>query len=129
MNKHILVVDDDPAILIILRDRLRSYGYTVTTAYDGRAALESIKKEEPDCVLLDLEMPEMSGFEVLEVLGRTHSHLPVLVVTASASKPSAKKALEAGATGYILKPFDPGTLKTEVARILNPDNDRDNDKA
>jgi len=117
MGKRILVIDDDVGIVLILRDRLRSYGYEVTCAYDGATGIEKISEVDPHCVLLDLEMPGMSGFEVLEALKKSRPALPVLVVTASASKPAAKRALDAGAAGYVLKPFDPETLRKEVGRI------------
>jgi CheY-like chemotaxis protein len=98
---------------------LRSYGYTVSCVPDGQSALKKVAQEIPDCGLLDLEMPDMSGFEVLAILKESHPDLPVLVVTASVSKFNTKKALEAGAAGYLLKPFDPEKLRSEVARILD----------
>jgi two-component system chemotaxis response regulator CheY len=116
--KSVLIVDDEVGIVTILSDRLRSYGYAVRYAFDGPSALNKVAEEEPDCVLLDLEMPDMGGFEVLEELKKAHPKLPVLVVTASASKQNAKKMLEAGAIGYLLKPFDPKTLQSEVARAV-----------
>lgn len=118
--ESILVVDDEPGIATILRDRLRSYGYGVSTAFDGPTALTMVTQDEPDCVLLDLEMPGMSGYEVLTELKKDYPELPVLVVTASSSRPKIDRALEAGAAGYVLKPFDPEKLRSEVARVLGP---------
>jgi len=72
----ILVVDDEVGITTILRDRLRSYGYKVHCALDGPSALNKVEKEKPNCVLLDLEMPGMSGFQVLAELNKKNPELP-----------------------------------------------------
>jgi CheY-like chemotaxis protein len=118
-GKRILVVDDDAGIVTILKGRLRSYGYEVRCAFDGASALEMVAEEVPDCVILDLEMPVMGGFEVLAQLKERHPTLPVLVLTASASKTTEQRVLEAGAVGYVLKPFDPETLRLQVERAVS----------
>ena len=118
-GKRVLVVDDDVGITTILKGRLRSYGYEVRCAFDGAGALEMVAEEVPDCVILDLEMPGMGGFEVLAQLKESHPTLPVLVLTASSSRTTEQKVLEAGAMAYVLKPFDPETLRLEVERAVN----------
>ena len=77
MQKTILVVDDDPDIVLMLTDRLESLGYATLSAVDGQRALELLESEEPGLVLLDLEMPRMTGLEVLEQVGPARAGAPL----------------------------------------------------
>lgn len=115
----ILIVDDEPVNVTLLEHMLRSDGYTrFQSVTDSRTALAAIAEFEPDLILLDLMMPHVDGFAVLEALrfGATNTFLPVLVLTADSNDSSRRRALAAGATDFLLKPFD----KTEVLlRIRN----------
>ena len=81
LQPHVLVVDDEPAIVNFIRTSLKIQGYQVTTASGGREALKSIEVEKPDIMVLDVVMPEMSGLEVLREL-RAYSQLPVIILSA-----------------------------------------------
>jgi DNA-binding response OmpR family regulator len=102
-NKKILIVDDEPLILRVLGIKLRVAGYEVITALNGQQALELIDSARPDIMLLDIVMPGMDGFQVLQKL-RPLSDLPVIAF--SARPESARKALSLGANDFLAKPFD-----------------------
>jgi signal transduction histidine kinase/DNA-binding response OmpR family regulator len=114
----VLVVDDEPDTVQFLRDTLKAEGFRVITAHDGRQALDTLKRVRPDLVLLDIMMPELSGFQVLEALGsdpRT-APIPVVVLTARADDVDAQRGLALGARRYMSKPFDVGALIAEIQR-------------
>lgn len=117
---RVLVTDDDAHIRSLLQDILESGGFQVDTARDGKEALEKIYRSVPDLLLLDVEMPEMTGWEVV---GRIKAdtllqHLPVLMLT-SLSRPEDKiQGLDLGANDYVTKPFNPGELLARVRGIL-----------
>jgi CheY-like chemotaxis protein len=114
----VLVVDDETDTLDFLRDTLRSEGFRVVAAHDGRQALEALAKTRPDLVLLDIMMPELSGFEVLEALAQhpETANIPVVVLTARADDLDAQRGLALGARKYMSKPFDVQALIAEVQR-------------
>jgi signal transduction histidine kinase/DNA-binding response OmpR family regulator len=114
----VLVVDDETDTLDFLRDTLRSEGFRVVAAHDGRQALEALAKTRPDLVLLDIMMPELSGFEVLEALAQhpDTANIPVVVLTARADDVDAQRGLALGARKYMSKPFDVQALIAEVQR-------------
>ena len=114
----ILVVDDDPDIQEVLRDRLESLGYEVLTASNGKDALESIAKESPQMVLLDIEMPEMNGLEVLKELRSRQTDLTVVIITAYGTIERAVQAMKAGAYDFIPKPFEPDHIEVVVKKAL-----------
>jgi signal transduction histidine kinase/DNA-binding response OmpR family regulator len=118
----VLVVDDERDTAELIRDTLRNEGLRTQVAHHGRQALELIARKRPDLVILDIMMPEMSGFEVLEALARDHttSAIPVLVLTARGDESDARRGLALGAKRYISKPFDLRALITEVRRHLGP---------
>lgn len=101
---RILIADDDPQILRALRITLSARGYDVTTAEDGRQAINSAIEDHPDLVVLDLGMPEMTGIEVIEAL-RGWSTVPILVVSGRSDSADKVDALDAGADDYVTKPF------------------------
>jgi two-component system response regulator VicR len=86
MAKKILVVDDEPHILTTLKDRLEFNKYEVVTALNGREAVDKVKSDSPDAVVLDLRMPEMDGMETLQEIRKFNKDIPVLILTAYASK-------------------------------------------
>ncbi len=112
-NFRILLVDDEARILKFLVARLRASGYEVITAGDGEQALEQVREQEPDLVVLDLILPGKSGLQTLEEL-RFFSAVPVIVLSARGGDADKIKGLELGADDYLAKPFNPDEL---VARI------------
>ena len=110
---RILVVDDEQRILNFLKTKLKASGYEVLTAGDGAQALEQIQAQEPDLVVLDLLMPRMDGFEMMEQL-RSFSSVPIVILSARGDDIDRIKGLKLGADDYLPKPFNPEEL---IARI------------
>jgi DNA-binding response OmpR family regulator len=114
----ILIVDDEPDVLLLLRINLEAAGYQAVLAADGETALERIADSAPDLVLLDIMMPVMDGWGVLQALaGRSDAPL-VVVVSAKSSDRDIVRALTSGAMDYVTKPFDPDDLTGVVERVL-----------
>ncbi|WBU37129.1 response regulator [Homoserinibacter sp. YIM 151385] len=101
---RILIADDDPQILRALRITLAAHGYEVTTASDGRAALEAASRTHPELVVIDLGMPGLTGVEVIQAI-RGWSAVPILVVSGRTESWDKVEALDAGADDYVVKPF------------------------
>jgi len=118
VNEKILVVDDEEAILLGVGDLLASEGYRVSTARDGREALERFAADRPDLVLLDVMMPEMSGYDVCRAIRRTDPLTPVLMLTAKSEEVDKVVGLELGADDYVVKPFGTGELTARVHAAL-----------
>jgi DNA-binding NtrC family response regulator len=117
----ILVVDDDPDIITVLRDRLEAFGYGTVCAGDGRHALELIEQETPHLVLLDLEMPRLSGLDVLKRLPQSRPlghEMPVIVMTAHGTITAAVQAMKQGAHDFLTKPFDVDHLAIVITKAL-----------
>ena len=120
MNQKILVADDEPNIVISLEYLLKREGYTVLIARDGQEALETIAREQPDLVLLDVMMPKKTGFEVCQSV-RASDKLQatkILMLTARGRDTDVTKGLALGADAYITKPFSTRELKQKVAQML-----------
>jgi len=118
--KRILVIDDLPENVFLLRDRLEHEGYEVLTAYDGKSGIEKAITEIPDLILLDVMMPDINGFDVCKTLvndSRT-SAIPIILVTAKTDVEDTKEGLDAGAYGYIKKPFNKVELLARVKSAL-----------
>ncbi|MBH0200233.1 MAG: response regulator [Nitrospira sp.] len=116
MPSYILVVDDDPDIRHILRERLESYGNLVETAADGPAAIEKLKHFILSGIFLDIRMPGMDGIQVLAQI-RAHSlTIPVVIVTAAGRVELANASIQAGAQACLFKPFDQAQIKHVVER-------------
>jgi CheY-like chemotaxis protein len=111
LNKKVLVVDDDPDIRQILRDRLSFFGYAVETAMDGREAMDVLGRSRFDGMLLDVRMPGIDGIEVLRRTHENHPALPVVMISALSVPERAAQAIAQGACAYLIKPFDPVQLK------------------
>ena len=114
MPEKVLVVDDEEGIVEFIEMSLRREQYDVLKAYTGREALDSVKRDEPDLVLLDIGLPDIDGFEVCRQI-RAFSELPIIMVTASGAKDTAIKAISLGAQAYLLKPFDVEELAQVIA--------------
>ncbi|MBE9041365.1 response regulator [Oscillatoriales cyanobacterium LEGE 11467] len=127
----VLVVDDNEANRDLLRRRLERQGYTVAVAEDGYRALELIDKQSFDLVLLDIMMPRMNGYQVLETLksNSARNYLPVLVISALDDIDSVVKCIELGAEDYLPKPFNPVLLKARIGACLEKKRLRDREKA
>ena len=121
MPKKILVVDDEKHIVRLVQANLDRAGYTVVTAYDGKEALEKVAEENPDLVVLDVMMPYMDGFEVLQNLRRnpTTRDIPVIMLTAKAQDADVFKGWQSGVDCYLTKPFNPMELLSFVKRIFD----------
>jgi two-component system, OmpR family, KDP operon response regulator KdpE len=113
----ILVVDDDPRMLRLLRLNLERAGYRVATEGDGVAALDRVALERPDLILLDVMMPAMDGFTFLARL-REFSAVPVILLTAKGEERDKVQGLDLGADDYLTKPFGPAELLARVRAVL-----------
>ncbi len=120
LNAKILVVDDEPQNVRLLQIRLQADGYTVLTATNGQEALERVKIEAPDLILLDVMMPGMNGFEVCRRIRAEEStqFIPVVMVTALSDKEDRITAIEAGADDFISKPFDSHEVLARVSSLV-----------
>jgi two-component system, OmpR family, alkaline phosphatase synthesis response regulator PhoP len=114
----ILVVEDDPSILLGLRMNLVNAGYTVRIAQDGTSGLAEILREKPALVILDLMLPGLNGLEVLSRLRSTDRTLPVLVLTALGAEKDKVRGLDLGANDYVTKPFSVAELLARVRALL-----------
>ena len=114
----VLIVEDDAALREALCDTLAVAGYRATTADDGRAALDLLSRESVDMVVSDVNMPELDGQQLLERIRNSQPGLPVVLMTAYGTVQKAVEAMRAGASDYLLKPFDAGALVELVRRYL-----------
>ncbi|HSB72086.1 MAG TPA: sigma-54 dependent transcriptional regulator [Candidatus Methylomirabilis sp.] len=118
---RILVVDDDPDILDLLSDRLRLMQFEVACASDGEAALDFLRQDPPPLTILDLQLPRLSGLEVLQAIRREGLETTVIVITAWGTPERAVEAMRAGAYDFIPKPLDPAHLEVVVNKALERD--------
>lgn len=120
MSKKILAVDDEKHIVRLVQINLQKAGYEVTTASNGREALESVAEQHPDLIVMDVMMPEMDGFAALQKLKENPAtaKIPVIMLTAKAQDEDVFKGWKSGADLYLTKPFNPAELLTFVKRIF-----------
>lgn len=120
MARKILAVDDEKHIVRLVQVNLERQGYEVVTANDGKEALEKVESERPDLVVLDVMMPYMDGFEVLQNLRRNPAtrDIPVIMLTAKAQDADVFKGWQSGVDCYLTKPFNPMELISFVKRIF-----------
>jgi DNA-binding response OmpR family regulator len=114
---RILVVDDEPKIVQLVRDYLERAGFAVSTARDGSEALMRAHQERPDLIVLDLGLPELDGLEVTRRL-RRDSGVPIIMLTARDDETDKVVGLEMGADDYVTKPFSPRELAARVGAVL-----------
>jgi two-component system KDP operon response regulator KdpE len=114
---NILIVDDEPQIRRTLRVTLVPHGYTVVDARNGEEALEALRQEKPDLVLLDLNMPGMGGLETCRAI-REHSDVAIIVLTVRDTEKDKVQALDAGADDYVTKPFSTPELLARIRAAL-----------
>jgi DNA-binding response OmpR family regulator len=117
MAKKILVVDDEPKIVRLVRVYLERAGFRVLTAYNGREALTLFAAEEPHLVILDLMLPDMDGLDIAREI-RKRSQTPIIMLTARAEEADRVAGLELGADDYVVKPFNPRELVARVRAVL-----------
>lgn len=117
MTQKILVVDDEPQIVKVLKAYLEKEGYDVVTASDGKVALDTFDREKPGFVILDLNLPSMDGLDICKEI-RITSDVPILMLTARVEESDKLIGLEFGADDYVLKPFSPREVVARVRTIL-----------
>ena len=115
---NILIVDDDPDVQEVLKDRLESLGYRAVPALTGRQGLELLDKESPQMVFLDIELPDMNGLEALKAIRKRQNDVAVVIVTAYGTIERAVQAMKDGAYDFIQKPLKPGYVALIVERAM-----------
>jgi two-component system alkaline phosphatase synthesis response regulator PhoP len=120
MRRKILVVEDDPDQLEVIRSNLKNAGFAIGTASNGVDALKKARSVSPDLIVLDVMMPELDGFAVCETLRENPAtaSVPIVMLTGLCSHISRLVAFESGATDYIIKPFNPEQLVSKVEKLL-----------
>ena len=116
-QRRILLVEDEESLAESIRYSLEQDGFTVTLAADGRKAIERFRSDDPDLVILDLMLPELSGLDVCRLI-REESNVPIVMVTAKDSEADKVAGLELGADDYVTKPYSPRELVARVRAVL-----------
>jgi DNA-binding NarL/FixJ family response regulator len=119
-NKRLLLIDDDPNLILLVKDYLEFRGYEVVTAENGRKALEVLDLEIPDMIICDVMMPEMDGYTLVENVRKNPrtNWIPVLFLSAKGQSQDRVKGLNTGADVYMVKPFEPEELVAQVEASL-----------
>lgn len=119
-NKQLLLIDDDPNLILLVKDYLEFRGYEVTTAENGREALDILEQATPDMIICDVMMPEMDGYTLVEHVRQEPktSWIPVLFLSAKGQSQDRVKGLNTGADVYMVKPFEPEELVAQVESSL-----------
>ncbi len=120
MNKRILYIEDNPDNRLLIRRVLQAEGYEVLEAVDGQSGLQRAAEVQPDLILMDINLPEIDGYEVTARLKQLPglSRIPIIAVTANVMKGDREKTLAAGCDGYIQKPIDIDLLPEQIERFL-----------
>ena len=116
-RRRILVVDDEERMVRFIRLNLEHDGFLVSEAFNGKQAIQRLRDVNPDMILLDIMMPDLDGFEVLEMI-REISNVPVIMLTAKGEEDDRVRGLELGADDYITKPFSPREMVSRVKAVL-----------
>ena len=116
----VAVLDDEPELRKALRRLLTGRGFIVEEYANGNDLIAAIGSRPADCVLLDLHMPEVNGFDVLETFQSGHNHTPVIVITAHDEAGTAERVRSLGACGYLKKPVDRDALLAAINRVIIP---------
>lgn len=120
MKEKILIVEDNPLNMKLIEMILRPKGYTLIAATDGEEALDAAIREKPDLIIMDLNLPKVSGLEATRRLRQipAFNHIPIIAVTAHAMKGDEEKIIEAGCDAYLPKPIDTRQLPRVIAEML-----------
>ncbi|SFP61678.1 Response regulator receiver domain-containing protein [Geopseudomonas sagittaria] len=120
MSKSVLIADDEPNIVISLEFLLEQAGYRTRVAHDGQDALEAIQRQPPDLVLLDVMMPNLSGYDLCQKIRENPAwqHMRIVMLTAKGREVEVSKGLALGADAYITKPFSTQELLAQVRDLL-----------
>lgn len=118
-GQKILIVDDEPDIAEVLGDRLEAEGYAVRIVHRAKACYAAVVEDPPDLILMDIQMPEISGMEALVEMKTHHPKIPILMVSASTTQTVAQEAIKKGAMGFLLKPYEPADLMQKVKSVLD----------
>ena len=125
----ILIIEDDPNIVELIQLYLDKVGYSYVSASDGEEGLELFFTESPDCVILDIMLPKMNGWEVCKAIRLEDKQVPIIMLTGKGETYDVIKGLEIGADDYVIKPFDPNELtariKTVLRRTILSENEKD----
>jgi two-component system alkaline phosphatase synthesis response regulator PhoP len=127
MSKKILIVEDEPGILVSLRDELESEGYTVCTAESGDRALDMAAKQRPDLIILDIMLPVLNGYEVCKRLRLAGDATPIIMLTVKDKEVDKVLGLEFGADDYVTKPFSLRELTARVKAVMRRAEERTRD--
>jgi two-component system cell cycle response regulator DivK len=124
MSKRILYIEDNPDNRVLVRRVLQAEGYDVVEANDGLTGLQVAAETQPDLILMDINLPEIDGYEVTARMKQLPgiSHVPIIAVTANVMKGDREKTLAAGCDGYIQKPIDIDLLPEQIERFLKRTN-------
>lgn len=114
----VAIVDDEESVRKALQRLMRAAGFGVETFSSGIEFLKSVQMHRPDCVVLDLHMPQVNGFEVQARLAQSSAHVPIIVITGHDTPESRERALEAGASAYLRKPINDQTLLDAIAAAI-----------
>lgn len=122
MSKTILIVEDNELNMKLFNDLLQAHGYNTLQAKDGRVVVELTRKNRPDLILMDIQLPEISGLEITKMLKADDDlrSIPVIAVTAFAMKGDEQKIRNGGCDGYIAKPISVASFLQTVSRFLEP---------
>lgn len=118
MRGHVLVVDDEPQMLVAMDTALRRAGFAVTTAATGVEALERVDEEDFSVVFTDLRMPQLDGLELLSEMKHRRADVPIILMTAYGTIPNAVQAMKDGAADYLVKPFDASAIDAVIKRVV-----------
>ncbi|MCU0585702.1 MAG: response regulator [Desulfobacterales bacterium] len=120
MAKKILIVDDEPGIIVALQFLMEQNGYETIVAFSGEEAMEAVARHRPDLILLDIMLPVVDGFEVCQRVRENPewSHVRIVLVTALGGEAHVTKGLDLGADAYIIKPFANADLLAKVNELL-----------
>jgi DNA-binding response OmpR family regulator len=115
---HILLVDDDPKGLDFLDVRLRHLGYRTTIAQNGEVALEFLRKDPPQLVMLDVTMPELNGYQTCREMKKLRPEMPIIILTGKTEPADRFWAFQSGADEFLNKPVDPGVVLQKIAALI-----------
>jgi two-component system phosphate regulon response regulator PhoB len=117
---NMVVIEDEPDISMLVEATLTFGGHKVHVAANGRGGLDLIGRHRPELVLLDVQMPDMSGYDVLQLVKNNPelSHIPVFLFSAKNRPEDIRRGMDLGASGFLFKPFDPKELLEQVGEIL-----------